>query len=117
MLFHKKFSRIAFLVGLVTATSFVTSAAPRATSASTLIFGVVSVTPATRVGVRLDGDRCLVASLGPAARVQCGDLQVLHGLSPTVRTFNTARNGALVYNSGLAHPYALVAANVAISGA
>ncbi len=79
-------------------------------------WGVLTVMPATNIGARLDRDRCLVASVGPAAAVQCGDLRVLHKLPPTVRTFNAPRNGALVYNSGLAHPYPLVAANVSVIG-
>ncbi len=58
-------------------------------------------------------DLCVTIMAGPAAAYECGGLRLTHPL-PSVRTLNTVRAPTLIYNSQLAHPYALVRADVTL---
>jgi len=63
-------------------------------------------------GSTVDRSLCLTISVGAGMAIECGDLRLVHQL-PATRTRNRLHAPALLYNSGQAHPYQIVAANVA----
>jgi len=75
----------------------------------TPVIDVASVNP----GSVVERSACLTLAVGAAAAAECGDLRIVHAL-PTTRTRGKARTPTLLYNSQLAHPYPLVAANVTL---
>jgi len=64
-------------------------------------------------GSTVERGLCLTISIGPGAAIECGDLRLVHAL-PTTRTRNRARTPTLLFNSSQAHPFPIVAANVAV---
>ena len=89
-------------------------------SASTSVTVASSVTAIVVVdtvnpGEAFERDLCLTVNVGPAAAYECGDLRIVHSLS-ALRTMNTRRSPTLLYNSQLAQPAPLVAANVTMPG-
>jgi RHS repeat-associated protein len=58
-------------------------------------------------------DQCLVASAGPGAAMECGDLRLVHPLPPH-RTRGRTWQPALLYNSQHAQPYPLVHLDVTL---
>ncbi|MEJ7812825.1 MAG: RHS repeat-associated core domain-containing protein, partial [Gemmatimonadaceae bacterium] len=58
-------------------------------------------------------DECLTISAGSQAAYQCGDLRIVHPL-PSVRLRNRLRTPTLVYNSQLARPAPVLAADVTV---
>ncbi|HET7586189.1 MAG TPA: RHS repeat-associated core domain-containing protein [Gemmatimonadaceae bacterium] len=71
-------------------------------------------TAALNPGSSVTRGLCLAIAAGPDAASECGDLRVTHGL-PVVRTRNKPRAPVLLYNSQHAHPFPLVAADVAVA--
>ncbi|HEV7595471.1 MAG TPA: RHS repeat-associated core domain-containing protein [Gemmatimonadaceae bacterium] len=67
----------------------------------------------TNPGPLLERDLCLTISVGDGAASECGDLRLVHEL-PGVRTLSKERAPVLIYSSGNARPFPIVAANVAL---
>ncbi|HEX8430504.1 MAG TPA: RHS repeat-associated core domain-containing protein, partial [Longimicrobium sp.] len=59
--------------------------------------------PATASTAGVERGLCLTVSAGPGAAYECGDLRLAHSL-PGVRTLNSGRQMALMYNSQHARP-------------
>lgn len=74
------------------------------------VVSVLDVNPGTSV----QRDLCAVISTGAATAYECGDLRVVHPL-PVIATMNRRRLPTLLYNSGLAEPYPIVAASVTLA--
>jgi RHS repeat-associated protein len=99
-----------------------TASGTNANDAGTYIVPVVNSVPqapsvevaSVNSGAFSERDACLTVAAGSAAGTECGDLRIVHAL-PAVRTMNKARVPTLLYNSQLAHPYPLVAANVTLA--
>jgi len=85
------------------------------TVGSQLAADTVDVTNTTP-GTRVEPSICLTVAASRSAAYQCGDLRIVHAL-PTTRTRNKARTPTLLYSSQHAHPYPLIAANVALNAA
>lgn len=64
-------------------------------------------------GTAEERDLCLTVAVAIDAAYECGDLRLVHAL-PSVRARGTVRTPTLLYNSRLAHPFALVAATLSV---
>lgn len=62
--------------------------------------------------LRIQRDACVTIATGNGTASECGDLRVAHAL-PSVRVLNRDRTPVLIYNSGHARPYPVVAAQFA----
>lgn len=58
-----------------------------------------------------DRGMCVTVAVGPDAAYECGDLRLVHPL-PGTRVLNRLRTPVLIYNSGHARPYPIVAARI-----
>src|SRR5439155_26957861 len=98
-----------------------TAASPNASDNGSYGITVVNGTPqppivrvdSANVGTTVERPLCLTFALGAATASECGDLRLVHPL-PATRTYSKVRVPTLLYNSAVAHPYPLVAANVTL---
>jgi len=86
------------------------SIATKAVGAPAPVVSIADVNPGTAIA----HNECLTVPAGAASAFECGDLRIMHPL-PGIRTLNETRVPALLYNSGLADPYPIVAATVTLA--
>jgi RHS repeat-associated protein len=75
-----------------------------------LAVNVDQVTPTTAT----ERGACVAVSAGTGAAYECGDLRLTYGL-PAIKTLNKARAPILLYNTQVAHPYPVIAANATLA--